>query len=413
MSSIRYELKGTPCLGVLNQGQCVVESGAQALYPDDAMLVDLGIESYFGRSLRASDGRAIGVVSVMDREALVVEEWMRSLLDAFADRIAGELERRNAHQRLVEEKTRAVVTLRSLGDAVITVDHDGRITSLNPVAEQLLGSTEDAAAGRSVGEVFRVSDLDGEPFEEDPVSRALKTRQTIRVNDNAFLVQSAGTKVAVEATASPIIDGSDNVIGGICAIQDVTAERELQGQLSFQAKHDALTGVYNRRAFEQYLESAVDGSRQSDCYCTLLYIDLDRFKIVNDNCGHHAGDSLLIDICELLKANVREGDVLGRLGGDEFGLLITSTTEAESHRLATRLVRAVEDYRFVWESRVFRIGASIGLVSLEPEIQLATDFLAIADTACMLAKESGRSRVHVHIPNDTEVASRRSEMRWV
>jgi diguanylate cyclase (GGDEF)-like protein len=188
--------------------------------------------------------------------------------------------------------------------------------------------------------------------------------------------------------------------------------RNAQETIQYLAYHDALTGLCNRAEFETRLTQALK-SAGTDNQHALFYLDMDQFKIVNDTCGHVAGDELLKQITILLKGPVRENDTLARLGGDEFGVLLKHCSLTHAEEVAERMLQLVKEFRFVWQDKTFTIGASIGLVMLDNPEQTHTELLRAADMACYAAKDKGRGRVHVYRPDDVELVQRRGEMEWV
>lgn len=190
-------------------------------------------------------------------------------------------------------------------------------------------------------------------------------------------------------------------------------EQQKQQQMSYQASHDSLTGLVNRLEFENRLDALLKKAAEASTRHTLLYLDLDQFKIVNDTCGHHAGDALLRHLTGLMQSKVRHSDVLARLGGDEFGLLLEDCDGDQAYRIADTLRQTVRDFRFVWGERSFTIGVSIGLVSFGNDGATLSDILRVADGACYVAKEKGRNRIHVYRPDDDELEERQGQMNWV
>jgi len=203
------------------------------------------------------------------------------------------------------------------------------------------------------------------------------------------------------------------VVGVVIIFHDVTELRGLANKVSYQATHDALTGLINRREFERRLALLLESARQEDKEHALCYIDLDQFKIVNDTCGHVAGDELLRQLTTLLQAQVRERDTLARLGGDEFGILLGNCHLNKAEKIAEAFCHMVKEFRFVWQDKSFEIGASIGLVAIEANSGSTTDLLSAADSACYVAKDKGRNRVYVYQPDDEELVARHGEMQWV
>jgi len=319
-----------------------------------------------------------------------------------------------AENALFHEKELAQVTLHSIGDAVITTDTAGRIGYLNPVAEQMTGWQAAAAQGEPLNRVFNIIDENT----RDPIAprsgAADKADAAIPGSEHVLLIRKDGQEFVIENSSAPIRDSDGRVIGSVLVFRDVTRARFLAQQLTWHASHDALTGLVNRREFEHQLRQLLENAETLDKHHALLYIDLDQFKIVNDTCGHVAGDELLRQLATILGSKLRESDILARLGGDEFGVLLEGCPLDQAQRIANELREAVQDFRFVWLDKVFEVGVSIGLVAIDAAggHDLAS-VLSAADEACYAAKDRGRNRVHVYQPDDTELAQRHGEMQWV
>lgn len=314
---------------------------------------------------------------------------------------------------LREEKERAEVTLKSIGDAVITVGSDERIEYLNPVAERLTGWVTAEAEGRPISDILRLISEDTlEPL-ENPLRRALTDNRITSFGSHTALIRRDETTVAIEHSAAPIHDGNGHVTGGVLVFHDVSAARTMAQRLTWSATHDALTGLVNRREFESRVEAALASARNSSKHHALCYLDLDQFKIVNDTSGHAAGDGLLKQIATLLQSKLRESDTLARLGGDEFGVLLDGCPLDRAQLIAADLLAAVRDFRFKWEDKAFTIGVSIGLVAITRDSSSGVEIFSAADSACYAAKEQGRNRVHVFHRADSDIAHRRREMDWV
>jgi diguanylate cyclase (GGDEF)-like protein len=226
------------------------------------------------------------------------------------------------------------------------------------------------------------------------------------------LIRRDGTELNIDDSAAPIRDRDGRIIGVVLVFHDVTQAHEMARKMSWAATHDALTGLINRGDFERRLESLVSHMEQGKHHA-LLYLDLDQFKVVNDTCGHAAGDQLLCQLSFLMQEHVREADTLARLGGDEFGVLLANCPAAQAHRVAAQLLEAVRAFRFAWEDKTFVIGASIGLVEIAGEGLSVASVLAAADTACYAAKDQGRNRVQAYSTEDSGVIRRYGEMHWV
>jgi diguanylate cyclase (GGDEF)-like protein/PAS domain S-box-containing protein len=321
-------------------------------------------------------------------------------------------ERKLYEEALFREKESAQITLQSIGDGVITTDAKGVIDYLNPVAEALTGWRLEDSQGRAIEEIFRAFHEETcEPL-ENPLAVAIRRTRSIKSVRPMLLIRRDGNEIYVESTASPIRDGSGAVSGGVLVFHDVSEARELNRRLSYHASHDVLTGLVNRREFENRMERALKSAKARETSYALCCLDLDQFKIVNDTCGHSAGDALLGQVGALLKSKVRWRDTLARLGGDEFGILLESCSLDEAMRTAESLREAVRNFKFTWEERTFRLGASIGVVPIAAENADVASVLSAADSACQAAKEAGRNRVHSFEENDIDLMRRRREMQW-
>jgi diguanylate cyclase (GGDEF)-like protein/PAS domain S-box-containing protein len=320
--------------------------------------------------------------------------------------------RKRAEIQLYEEKEKAQVTLQSIGDAVITTDADGRVEYLNPVAEELTGWDSQDAAGRPIADVFHVlSELTRQPV-DGPILRCLREGRVVEMDEPSVLVNRRGQEISVQDSAAPIRDRSGRLIGVVMVFHDVSQERRLQRALSYQATHDALTGLINRREFEHRLNEVLQASKTSqDAQHVVMYLDLDQFKVVNDTCGHQAGDRLLKQITSVLQTRVRTSDTLARLGGDEFGVLLQDCTLDTAQRIAEDLRQAIRDFRFVWQDRVMNVGVSIGLAEIKGSNETLSTIMSAADVACYSAKEAGRNRVQIY--NEGRAPERHREMQWV
>ncbi len=321
-------------------------------------------------------------------------------------------ERKLYEDALFREKESAQITLQSIGDGVITTDASCCVEYINPVAEELTGWKVDDASGRSIDEIFRgFHEETCEPL-ENPLAVSIRRDRAIKSVRPTLLIRRDGNELYIESTASPIRDGKGSVTGGVLVFHDVSESRELNRRLSYHASHDILTGLVNRREFENRLERALKSARARETSYALLYLDLDQFKIVNDSCGHSAGDALLGQLGALLKSKIRWRDTLARLGGDEFGVLLESCSLEEAMNTAETLRMAIGDYKFVWEERNFRLGVSIGVVPITADNEDVAALLSAADSACAAAKEAGRNRIHSFQENDIDLMRRRREMQW-
>ncbi|MEM9162382.1 MAG: EAL domain-containing protein [Cyanobacteria bacterium P01_F01_bin.4] len=319
-------------------------------------------------------------------------------------------ERRAIEQKLFQEKELAQVTLHSIDDGVIRTDAQGRIEYLNPAAEKLTGWPLLTAKGLKLSAVFHIVDEATRTPLANPIHQVLQTGHTVNVSDCPRLLARDEQEYGINCSAAPIHNCNRQIMGIVIVFRDVTQSRQLAQKLSWQANHDALTGLVNRARFEQDITEALWDLRPLTHI--LCFLDLDQFKIVNDTCGHSAGDELLRQVSIILKKQVRASDIVARLGGDEFGILLKDCSLSQAQVIADGLREAVRSFRFVWEEKNFSIGVSIGLVTLDDHGQSLVDVMSAADVACYAAKESGRNRVHIYQLNDAELAQKRNERQW-
>ena len=322
--------------------------------------------------------------------------------------------RKSLELSLSRSKRQAQYTLESISEGVITTDNDGRIDYMNLAAEALTGSNREDASGRKVTELFTlVDDADRRPL-GDPVERCLAMRRRVNMGRRAVMVsQDSEQEHSVELTASPIRGPGNSVSGTVVVFHDVGELRGLTRKMSYQATHDPLTGLINRQEFERRLEEARVAAHADESAHILFYMDLDRFKAVNDSCGHQAGDNMLREVAGLIKEKVRDSDFVGRLGGDEFGALLIGCPLDKARQIANDICAAVGDYRFVWRDKIFNIGISIGLVEVSHASSSLQDLISAADSACYVAKQEGRGRVHVYSARDEAIARERGDIQWL
>lgn len=348
------------------------------------------------------------------RSALLLMGLLGVLAVALGTVIALYVMRRTAltERALFQEKERAQVTLDSIGDGVITTDAEGKVTYFNPVAEQLTGWKLAEIQGLTLRWAFNAVDAFSRRQIEHPAFDGPVGGGTVNHYENVLLVSSEGREFDIESSAAPIRNQEGDAIGSVLVFRDVTQARELAKQLAWQAAHDQLTSLINRREFDFRLTRLLESTRSGGGHA-LLYMDLDQFKLVNDTAGHAAGDELLRQLSSKLRSQIQGGDTLARLGGDEFGVLLEHCSLDEALRVANSLREIVQDFRFVWEGKTFEVGVSIGLVPITAHSGSPASLMSSADAACYAAKDRGRNRVNVYSPEDIELMQRQSEMRWV
>lgn len=319
---------------------------------------------------------------------------------------------KRAEQALELEQQRLLATLASIADAVITTDPAGRIDYLNPVAERLF-----AAQGEAIGKYYAsvvplYEECSGEKL-DDLVELTLKHNANLVNASHGVWRRADGGEMVFKVSSAAMYGGGGRVIGVVLVLQDMTESVELTRQLNYQASHDTLTGLVNRREFERRLSKAIVHAQCQQEEHVLFYIDLDQFKVVNDTCGHSAGDELLKQLAVQLQGAMRESDTLARLGGDEFAVLLYDCPLDVAHKLAEGLCQLVKGFRFVWDEKSFEIGASIGMVPINHATEGMAQLLSAADAACYFAKDQGRNRVYTYHDGDDATQKRHGEMSWV
>jgi diguanylate cyclase (GGDEF)-like protein/PAS domain S-box-containing protein len=314
----------------------------------------------------------------------------------------------------VSQKPRAMATLEAMGESVMTVDPEGRIDYINHSAELLLGQQMNQVLGKSFTEVASLVDENDRRELGDPVQNALNSAGRVSAARRAVLVPATGgNERFVEFSVTPLqLDGKDSA-GMVLVLHDTSELRGLTRQMTYQASHDALTGLVNRREFERRLQEALDSAQTGDSGHALCYLDLDHFKVVNDTCGHTAGDNMLREIASLMKDTVRDSDTAGRIGGDEFALLLVGCPLEKARQIADNVVRSVNEYRFVWRDKIFNVGVSIGLVEIGRDSGSIEDIMNSADSACYVAKKQGGLHVHVYSAREEANARHSGEIHWL
>ncbi|WP_208449393.1 EAL domain-containing protein [Paraburkholderia phenazinium] len=330
----------------------------------------------------------------------------RRLVTVIARDITG---KKQAEAALFAEKERLLVTLGSIGDAVIATDTEGRVTYMNPIAESITGWRNEEALGQKSQMVFEIVDERTNEPALNPVEIVLKQEKPAGLAENTVLVSRSSARFAIEDSAAPIRNRSGEIIGVVLVFHDVSEARKMAALMSHQASHDDLTGLINRREFERHLKVSLQPEAGTNTEHTLLCMDLDRFKIVNDTSGHEAGDELLRQLGSLLQAQLRRSDRLARLGGDEFSVLLTNCSTGPALRVAEKLLRVVSEFRFVWKEKAFPVGISIGLVTYTNTGITPPEVLRMGDAACYVAKDKGRNRVQVYTSDDNTLVRREGE----
>jgi diguanylate cyclase (GGDEF)-like protein/PAS domain S-box-containing protein len=313
--------------------------------------------------------------------------------------------RHQAQGALQREQALAKATLDAIGDAVIRCDSAGRVEFMNRNAEELTGRSLDDARGQPLADTLRLSDEDS----DKELVPAVPRQDEVQPHKLIARIRTTNRELITQVTTARV----DREAGFVVVLHDITSLRQLSRKLSFQAAHDPLTGLINRREFERQLAAHIAQAHDEEDSHVLCYIDLDQFKVVNDTSGHRAGDALLAQVGELLMHGVRRSDIVARLGGDEFGLLLTHCDVTMAEDIAAKLIRDIGQMPFMWESKQFHIGASIGMVLINDGTHSLEEAMSTADSACYLAKERGRNRYVIHVNQEDTVIQRQREMEWL
>ena len=316
-----------------------------------------------------------------------------------------------AFKDINEQKVKAETTLASITNGVITANNEGIVEYMNRAALSQFGLSANEVMGKPLENIFNAHDAtSGELLDSRTIATVIS--KGAPYDCELTILDTKQNQRTIECRICPLsIKPGAQTRGAVLVFSDVTEQMELKSELERQASIDELTGLMNRRQFEKHLESTVTSVADTENTHCLCYMDLDQFKIVNDTCGHVAGDELLRQIGQLLRNLVRQGDAIARLGGDEFAMLLDRCAVEEGARVTGKLLSTISNFQFIWEDRVFSIGISIGLVAIDQRSLSASAVLADADTACYAAKDGGRNRIHIYRPDDMELADRREELR--
>ena len=374
-----------------------MENAASELFPGATLLTgQFKTSGFFAVKLQDSSGGHIGVLAGMSRQALHPAQSDVHVIKLFAVRAAAEMERKLALGATLMEKERAQISLHSIGDGVITTGNDGCIDYMNPVAEALTGWRFHQAMGLSMEAVLHLEDEQSGRVIPDPAQRCLSENRVIAPKTDNVLISRGGERYSIQGTAAPMVNGQGSCIGVVLVFKDVTDSRRMQKMIVHQATHDPLTGLVNRTEFGERLDKALQSAKDFENTHALLFLDLDQFKLVNDSAGHVAGDELLKQISSLLAGQLRGRDTLGRLGGDEFSVLLENCPLSKASKVADMLLKAIREYRFVWDQKTYQVGVSIGIVPIVAESTSRKQVMHDADQACYVAKGLGRGRAYIY-----------------
>jgi diguanylate cyclase (GGDEF)-like protein/PAS domain S-box-containing protein len=351
-----------------------------------------------------------GAIAVF-RDAMPFDHIDRQLINQFAQRVQLAVANMHLVNDIATEKERAEFTLHSIGDAVITTNTDGNIEYMNHVAERLTGCKLPAVNKQAVQNVFRILDQDTRKPVHNVIEACLTEGTSIN-NSMNVLISTDGSERSIESSVSPILNRTGHVEGAVIVFHDETERRRMENIIRHQATHDTLTGLMNRHQFNIELKQQIDHARTHNSKHVLCYLDLDHFKQVNDTCGQAAGDELLKQISSRLHNVIRLGDILARLGGNEFGLILQNCPVTVAGEIAEKIIHSISSYDFSWEGSKFAIGVSIGIVPVTSQTGSINEVMKHADVACYTAREQGQNRAYVYDQQGNEAGHHHEEFHW-
>ncbi|MDH5547402.1 MAG: EAL domain-containing protein [Gammaproteobacteria bacterium] len=392
---------------------CFCEDSVKHLLPGQNTQQQMHVKSCWALPLTYSGGKTIGVLVVMHDKEIEREDNILPVMKIFAARTVAEMERISTEERLFMEKERAQITLSSMSDGVITTDAHGLVEYLNPNAERMLGWSSEEACRQPVQDIFNILDeTTGKSIfallNSDDSQAALSAHHS----RSATLLTRQGEELHVACTFGPIKQHDDSIVGNVLVFHNNSTFKNLIDKVSYQASHDALTGIYNRHEFEKVLQKYIDASHKDKVQHVLLFLDVDHFKVINDTSGHTAGDELLRQVSSLMLESVQQGDLVARIGGDEFAILLQNTSIDAAKKAAESIRHKIHTHLFVREGRSFKISASIGLMPINADSGNLSEVLSSADAACYLAKHRGRNTVYIYKPDDLSQMQYKNEMQW-
>ncbi len=312
--------------------------------------------------------------------------------------------------QIEEQEEKLAITLRAIDDGIFSLDDKGNILYMNQAAEMMTGCAMVDAVGKNICDITRIQGyLNGDDRFIQLRNDTLKASNTDPLP--AQLLQADGVMLEVERSMTDILNSDGKVKGSVLVIRDTSEHKKMQNELSYQASHDHLTGIHNRLEFNKKLQQSISKVKFLGENYVLCFLNLDRFKVVNDTCGHTAGDEILRQVAELFKSSLRKQDMIARLGGDEFTILLSDCNITNARKVMQTLVDRLEKHRFCWDKEVFGLGVSIGIVELKDSMD-EVEALSAADSACHLAKEHGSRSIHVYMKNDTKVIMQQGELMW-
>ncbi len=333
--------------------------------------------------------------------------------DLFLTRIDAMSRHVRAHNSIENERERLSGILQSVGEGVYGVDPEGHILFVNPACRTILGyQPEDRLIGRSAMDIFHYSDEKGHPIEEEDsfLLKSYAAGEPVKSRETVFW-HKLGHPIPVQCTIHPLTI-EDRTEGSVVAFSDISERKLLEMELRWQASHDALTKLYNRRSFEEQLLAESERVKRSKETSALLYLDLDRFKYINDTAGHAAGDQLLIEISREMTKRLRKADMLSRLGGDEFAIILRNVNADDVLEVADQFRKMLDEYMFVYNNKQYKVNGTIGISLIDRHAESPGEILADADIACHIAKSEGRNRTHLFVADSDNKTAMDKDLGW-
>ena len=417
LTQLRHDHYRLSVAGSLNEALAMLRAERMDVILLDLHLPDsLGVATFLRLQPQISERPVIVLVSQSDEE-LGIEAVERGALDYLIKQqlmstLLGKALRyatKRTHTLLAlkASETRYRELYENVVAGVFQTTAEGGFTAANPALVKLLGYSSEA----ELLSLNIARDLYEYAEDRDRWMRRVGDAAEIR-NAELVLRRKDGKRIVVLENSRCVRDEQGRALYFEGTLTDITEAHELSRQLSYEATHDSLTGLINRREFDARLQTALTSASGGASHA-LCYVDLDQFKIINDTCGHIAGDELLRQLAHTLQAQARSNDSLARIGGDEFGLLLHNCSIEDAHTVANGLIRAIEQHHFVWCERSFSVGASIGLVAVTPEFKNITQLLQAADAACYAAKDAGRNRINIYREEDVPITRRQGATQWM
>lgn len=331
--------------------------------------------------------------------------------DLFLARVAAMARSVHTTKRIEDERYRLESILSSVGDGVYGVNRQGLITFVNPAVRKILALEDDVLiTGRRPEEVFHGEQQSVHPTDSNYIKQAIEFSQEFHSVETIYY-RADNTPIQVELTIYPVSNGNHQE-GAVVAFRDVSVRKLLEEELRWQANHDPLTKLLNRKYMEDALEQEVSRLTRANDKSALLYIDLDRFKYINDTIGHAAGDALLQELGQQMQKRLRKSDMLARFGGDEFVILLHNIEEEPLHNIADQFRELMTKHKFTWEGREYQVNCSIGVAIIDQNTQSPGEVLANADIACHIAKGNGRNCTHIYSQEQDEKVAMDMELGW-